>query len=510
MLQPMLVLGTVEMAGDLVLRRLCKAKSKEQALIVMDYTGLLASRLSRINTAGLAAQSSLWLDLAHKVRPVSIFRFRQGQHLQALLVAWLRRCAQEGQASLSQACLQAVAQLASQLCSAGTVGLVALATSLRRPELTAAFRQDVAIAAELDAAASLLEWMLRFPAVWALSESNNTLDLAAAVRSGKVLWISMPHAYMQPCERRLVGWMAELAIAQAVLGLQNEGAPALQMLSVLPPSLPLGVEVRAPMRQIVLLNLDPSRALHNVAATWLANKADVWVVGPVNTKLSMDKHTWLPADQCARVEQLQAGQVWVISGKNQTGVTALTKYTPIEHSVAHSWQRLTLGRLSASPARQFGWSPTLSVLSDAHQGLYEKLATHEILLAGWMRVRTAQKYSHGIDRVTVDQFGTELDSALLQLVDELREMRYVARPLRTIRLPKPDGDTRLIKVACVRDRVVQAAFLHLVEPLFDTRMNPRSFAYRPGRSAHHALALARSAIHAGKHWAVVADIKKMF
>ncbi len=509
MLQPILVLGTTELAGDLVLRRLCKAKQKEQPLIVMDYTGQLGGRLGRTNTAGLTAASTLWLDLAHKVKPVSIFRLMQGAHLQALLTAWLRRCAHEGHVVLSAACLQAVAQLTSQLCSAGTVGLVALATSLRRPELTATLRQNTQIAAELDATAGLLEWMLRYPAVWALSESNNVLDLAQAVRMGKVLWLSLPQAYMQPSERRLVCWMAELVVAQAVWSVQKEDANAPLMLSVSPPSLPLGVELGVPMRQVALIGLDPARQLHSAAATWLANRADVWVVGPVHTKLAIDKHTWLPADQRDRVLRLQAGQVWVISGKNQKGVTALIKCTPLEQSVSQSWQRLTLSRLSASPTRQFGWSPALAGPS-AHQGLYEQMATHDVLLAGWMRVRRAQKYSHGIDRVTVEQFGAELDSALVQLADELREMRYVARPLRTLRLPKADGDTRLIKVACVRDRVVQAAFLHLVEPLFDTRMSLRSFAYRPGRSAHHALALARSAIHAGKHWAVVADIKKCF
>lgn len=510
MLQPILALGTAELAGDLVLRRLCKAKQVEQALIVMDYTAQLGGRLSRANTAGLTAKSTLWLDLAHKVKPVAIFRLVQGEHLHALLMAWLRRCAKEGQVVLSLACLQAVAQLATQLCSAGTVGLVALATSLRRPELTAALRQDARIAAELDACAGLLEWMLRFPAVWALSESNNVLDLAAAVRTGSVLWLTLPQAYLQPSERRLVGWMAELAVAQAVWGNTKESAFQVPlMLSVLPPSLPLGVELGVCMRQVAVLGFDPARPLHSAAATWLAHKADVWVVGPVHSNVVSDKHPWLPAEQCQRVQQLQAGQVWVISGKSQKGVTALVKHPAFELSVSQSWQHLTLGRLAVSPTRQFGWSPALAATS-AHQGLYEKLASPDMLLAGWMRVRQSQKYSHGIDRVTVEQFGTALDSELLQLAGELREMRYIARPLRTIRLPKPDGDTRLIKVACVRDRVVQAAFLHLVEPLFDARMSPRSFAYRPGRSAHHALALARSAIHAGKHWAVVADIKKCF
>ncbi len=506
----LLVLGTVEAAGDLVLRRLCKAKAKDQAFVVMDYTGALAGRLCSANAAGLKAKASLWLDLANKTRPVALFRLRQGPHLQALVVAWLRRCATEANVQLSLACLHAVAQLASQLCSAGTVGLVALATSLRRPELTASLRADTALSAELDAAAGMLEWMLRFPAVWALSEGNNVIDPSAGMRLGKVVWLAMPQTYMQPYERRLVGCMAELAIAQAALNAQTGLAHVPYMLSVSPPHLPISVQLGAPLRQIALLRFEPARPLSPVAATWQAHKADTWVVGPVAAKVSADKHPWLAPDQCIRVEQLQTGQVWAISGKQGSGVTTLVRPTETERSMAQTWARHTLSMLAITPVRQFGWSPAQASTPQAHQGLYEKLATPEALLAGWMRVRQGQKYSHGIDRVTVAQFANDLGSELLQLADELREVRYMARPLRTVRLPKPDGDVRLIKVACVRDRVVQAAYLHLVEPLFDSRMSPRSFAYRPGRSAHHALALARSAIAAGRHWAVVADIKKCF
>lgn len=112
--------------------------------------------------------------------------------------------------------------------------------------------------------------------------------------------------------------------------------------------------------------------------------------------------------------------------------------------------------------------------------------------------------------MTIDQFGITLEAQLEQLAQELAEGRYRCRAIRTVRIPKPDGEQRTLKIACVRDRVVQAACLHLIEPLFDARFSAASFAYRPGRGAHHALALARDAIRSGKQWAVVADIRKCF
>ena len=142
--------------------------------------------------------------------------------------------------------------------------------------------------------------------------------------------------------------------------------------------------------------------------------------------------------------------------------------------------------------------------------LYRKLCTKEALYAGWFRVKARNRHSHGHDRITIAQFGGLLEVELERLIGELAEGRYRSRPLRTARIPKADGDFRTLKIACVRDRVVQAACLHLIEPLFDARFTGASFAYRPRRSAHHAVALARSAIRSGKQWAVTADIRKCF
>jgi group II intron reverse transcriptase/maturase/CRISPR-associated endonuclease Cas1 len=77
-------------------------------------------------------------------------------------------------------------------------------------------------------------------------------------------------------------------------------------------------------------------------------------------------------------------------------------------------------------------------------------------------------------------------------------------------LQKPDGGQRPIGVLCVRDRVVQSACLLLLDPIFDPTFSHFSFAFRPRRSAHQAIAVARGMIAAGHAWAVTADIRKCF
>ena len=65
-------------------------------------------------------------------------------------------------------------------------------------------------------------------------------------------------------------------------------------------------------------------------------------------------------------------------------------------------------------------------------------------------------------------------------------------------------------IACIRDRVVQAACLTLLEPIFEPTFSRYSFAFRPRRNAHQALALAKSLIAEDRKWAVIADIKGCF
>lgn len=223
------------------------------------------------------------------------------------------------------------------------------------------------------------------------------------------------------------------------------------------------------------------------------------------------KTDWLSEAERTRLKDLQPGQVWVRSGVDGKAVTTLVHPAEMRDSLAQGYRRHALKRLRLTPVKQFSTAlGSNDPPAPQNANLYCKLCTKEALYAGWFRVKAHNRYSHGSDRVSIEQFWTTLDTQLDLLAGELAEGRYRSRSLRTVRVPKPDGDYRVLRIACVRDRVVQAAFLHLVEPLFDARFSAASFAYRPGRNAHQAVALVRSIIRSGKQWAVTADIRKCF
>ena len=116
----------------------------------------------------------------------------------------------------------------------------------------------------------------------------------------------------------------------------------------------------------------------------------------------------------------------------------------------------------------------------------------------------------GVDGVTIEQYEGNLDINLKIMHKELIEQTYWPLPLLKILVDKGNGEARALCVPTVRDRVIQAAVLQIVEPILEREFEDCSFAYRKGRSVKQAVFQVKEYYEQGYRWIVDADIDAFF
>jgi RNA-directed DNA polymerase len=122
-----------------------------------------------------------------------------------------------------------------------------------------------------------------------------------------------------------------------------------------------------------------------------------------------------------------------------------------------------------------------------------------------------KKGAPGVDQQTVDSFDEREREELERLGTLLQSDQYQPRATRRVWIPKPgSSEQRPLGIPTVRDRVVQTALVHVIEPILDHSFHERSFGFRHGRSAHGALRCVEELLQAGYVYVVDADLKSYF
>jgi RNA-directed DNA polymerase len=123
----------------------------------------------------------------------------------------------------------------------------------------------------------------------------------------------------------------------------------------------------------------------------------------------------------------------------------------------------------------------------------------------------ANKGSPGVDGMTVGQLGGWIRRHAQTLIASLLDGSYQPQPVRGVQIPKPGGrGMRQLGIPTVVDRLVQQAMLQVLEPILDPAFSASSYGFRPGKSAHAALAAARQHVADGRTIVVDIDLEKFF
>jgi RNA-directed DNA polymerase len=122
----------------------------------------------------------------------------------------------------------------------------------------------------------------------------------------------------------------------------------------------------------------------------------------------------------------------------------------------------------------------------------------------------SNKGSAGIDGMTVGQLPDYLKQYWPTIREQLLSGTYKPQPVKRVEIPKPDGGIRQLGIPTVLDRFIQQAVMQVLQRRWDRTFSEHSYGFRPGRSAHQAVAKAQQYIADGYGWVVDLDLEKFF
>jgi RNA-directed DNA polymerase len=147
--------------------------------------------------------------------------------------------------------------------------------------------------------------------------------------------------------------------------------------------------------------------------------------------------------------------------------------------------------------------------SPAEQQLMEEVCGRENCQQALKRVK-ANRGSAGIDGMTVEQLPDYLTQQWPGIREQLLSGTYRPQPVRRVEIPKPDGGVRKLGIPTVLDRFIQQAVMQVLQRRWDRTFSEHSYGFRPGRSAHQAVAKAQQYVADGCRWVVDLDLEKFF
>ena len=117
----------------------------------------------------------------------------------------------------------------------------------------------------------------------------------------------------------------------------------------------------------------------------------------------------------------------------------------------------------------------------------------------------------GVDGITKEQYGQNLEANLQDLHARLKDTRYRHQPIRRVHIPKEQGKTRPIGISAFEDTLVQDAVREVLEAVYEQDFLENSYGFRPKRSAHDAVRTLKRTVDRGEvRWIFEADIVSFF
>lgn len=150
-----------------------------------------------------------------------------------------------------------------------------------------------------------------------------------------------------------------------------------------------------------------------------------------------------------------------------------------------------------------------NTVSGGQEDLWELVFSRENLLAALGRVEK-NAGAPGADGLRTEDLRSWCLGHWESIREQLDAGTYRPQPVRQVMIPKPDGGQRKLGVPAVLDRLIQQAIAQVLVPVFDPGFVPVSYGFRPNKSAHDAVRVARTVIGQGYKWVIEVDLDAFF
>ncbi len=151
-----------------------------------------------------------------------------------------------------------------------------------------------------------------------------------------------------------------------------------------------------------------------------------------------------------------------------------------------------------------------SVRGGKWHSLIDKVYRSDNLYSAYREV-AANQGAPGVDNITIEDFTAALVRNVTKLEQQLRDGSYRPQAIKRVHIPKPGTtETRPLGIPTVRDRVVQNALRHVLEPILERQFAEHSYGFRPNRGCKDALRRVDHLIKRGFKYTVDVDLKSYF
>ena len=141
--------------------------------------------------------------------------------------------------------------------------------------------------------------------------------------------------------------------------------------------------------------------------------------------------------------------------------------------IGETWQKLTLISEHARRDADFQFTSLAHLLNAEYlRDCYRSLNRNRAV---------------GIDNVSWEEYGRELDENLELLVSRLKRKKYKPIPARRVYIPKSETEKRPLGISALENKIVERGITWILESIYEQDFLKCSYGFRPNRNGHQAL-----------------------